>query len=101
MATKHKGALAKWPRVSFVIDPRLHRNIKASAARQGMTLKDWVTEAVIQRLEDEIDVREGLAALAEPGESIPWEQAKAEYEALHQQREVSAGNQSASPSAAS
>ncbi|MBI2917912.1 MAG: hypothetical protein HYY01_07930 [Chloroflexi bacterium] len=92
MATKHKGALADWPKVTIPIDPRLHRNIKGSAAKQGVTLKDWITEAIIRRLEDEIDLTEGLASLAEPGENIPWEQAKAEYEALRRQREVSAGN---------
>ncbi len=48
----------------------------------GLTPGDWIEEAVVAKIEDAVDIREGLAALEEPGESIPWEQVKKE---LHRQ----------------
>jgi uncharacterized protein (DUF1778 family) len=47
------------------IDPELRNLVKAVAALQGMTMKDWLTEAIIEKLEDDIDTREGLAALGD------------------------------------
>ena len=35
------------------------------AALQGKTMKEWLTEAIIEKLEDDIDAREGLAALGD------------------------------------
>ena len=78
--------VAKRTRIYFDIDPKLRNNLKAAAALRGMSLKDWCTEALVEKLEDEIDIREGLAALNEPGESIPWEEVKAEREALEERR---------------
>jgi len=39
--------------------------VKALAALKGKTMKDWLTEAIIAKLEDEIDASEGLASLAD------------------------------------
>jgi predicted DNA-binding protein len=47
------------------IDPELRNRVKAVAALQGKTMKEWLTEAIIEKLEDDIDAREGLAALGE------------------------------------
>jgi hypothetical protein len=47
------------------IDPELRNRVKAVAALRGMTMKDWLTEAIIEKLEDDIDTREGLAALGD------------------------------------
>lgn len=47
------------------IEPELRNRLKAAAALRGKTMKEWLTEAIIAKLEDEIDAREGLAALAE------------------------------------
>jgi len=47
------------------IDPELRNRVKAVAALQGKTIKEWLTEAIIEKLEDDIDAREGLAALGE------------------------------------
>ena len=77
MATKSKPVEAKRPKIYFDVDPMLRNRFKAAAALQGKTLREWATEALIEKLEDEIDAREGLAALNEPGENIPWEQVKA------------------------
>ena len=38
--------------------------MKAFAALKGKTMRDWLTEAIITKLEDEIDASEGLASLA-------------------------------------
>ena len=46
------------------IDSELRNRVKALAALKGKTMKDWLTEAIIAKLEDEIDASEGLASLA-------------------------------------
>jgi predicted DNA-binding protein len=46
------------------INPELSNKVKALAALKGKTMKDWITEAIIAKLEDEIDASEGLASLA-------------------------------------
>ena len=47
------------------IEPDLRNRVKALAALKGKTMKDWLTEAIITKLEDEIDAAEGLASLAD------------------------------------
>jgi predicted HicB family RNase H-like nuclease len=47
------------------IDPGLRNRVKAVAALQGKTMKDWLTEAIIEKMEDDIDAREGLATLGD------------------------------------
>jgi predicted DNA-binding protein len=47
------------------IEPELRNRVKAFAALKGKTMKDWLTEAIIAKLEDEIDASEGLASLAD------------------------------------
>ncbi len=47
------------------IEPELRNKIKALAALQGKTMKEWLTEAIIAKLEDDIDAAEGLASLAD------------------------------------
>ena len=63
------------------IPANLWERCKAEAARAGMSANDWVTEALAEKLENAIDIREGLKALDEPGEDIPWEAVKEEIEA--------------------
>ena len=46
------------------IDPDLRNKVKALAALRGKTMHDWLIEAIIAKLEDEIDASEGLASLA-------------------------------------
>ena len=55
------------------IEPELRNRVKAFAALKGMTMKDWLTEAIIARLEDEIDASEGLASLANTGGTLSLE----------------------------
>jgi len=47
------------------IEPELRNRFKAFAALQGKTMKEWLTEAIIAKLEDEIDAAEGLASFAD------------------------------------
>ena len=47
------------------IEADLRNRLKAVAALQGKTMKEWLTEAIIAKLEDEIDAADGLAALAD------------------------------------
>jgi predicted DNA-binding protein len=53
----------KRPRYFLDIDPEVRKRVKALAALKGKTMKDWLTEAIITKLEDEIDATEGLASL--------------------------------------
>lgn len=55
----------KRPRYFLDIEPGLRNRVKAVAAFQGKTMKGWLTEAIISKLEDEIDALEGLASLAD------------------------------------
>ena len=56
---------AKRPRYFLDLEPEIRNRVKAFAALQGKTMKEWLTEAIIAKLEDEIDTAEGLAALAD------------------------------------
>jgi len=47
------------------IDPELRNRLKAFAALKGKSMKEWLTEAIITKLEDEVDGSEGLASLAD------------------------------------
>ena len=55
------------------IEPELRNRVKAFAALKGKTMKDWLTEAIIAKLEDEIDASEGLASLADTEGTVSFE----------------------------
>jgi hypothetical protein len=55
------------------IDPELRNRVKALAALKGKTMRDWMIEAIITKLEDEIDASEGLASLADAEGTISLE----------------------------
>jgi len=56
---------AKKTRYFLDIEPELRNRVKAFAALKGKTMRDWLTEAIIAKLEEEIDASEGLASLAD------------------------------------
>ena len=58
------------------IEPKLRNHVKAAAALRGITMKEWLTEAIISKLEDEIDIAEGLASLADTEGTVSWEDYK-------------------------
>ncbi len=53
------------------IAPGLRNRVKAEAALQGKTMKEWLTEAIIAKLEDDIDIRESDAALKDTSGTMP------------------------------
>ena len=55
------------------VEPELRNRFKAVAALKGKTMKEWLTEAIIAKLEDEIDAADGLAALADTEGSMSLE----------------------------
>lgn len=59
--------MATGNKASYFLDlsPELRGQVKAMAALNGKSMKEWITEAIIARLEDEIDSSEGLASLAD------------------------------------
>jgi predicted DNA-binding protein len=64
---------AKKTRYFLDIDPELRNRVKAFAALKGKTMRDWLTEAIIAKLEDEIDASEGLASLADAEDTLSLE----------------------------
>lgn len=71
MTKRHRMLLSDIP-------SELWARCKAEAALAGQSLNDWVIDALVRKLEDAIDIREGLESLQEPGESVPWEEVKQE-----------------------
>ncbi len=57
--------IANRSRYFLDIDPELRNRVKAVAALQGKTMREWLTEAIVEKLEDDIDAREGLAVLGD------------------------------------
>jgi hypothetical protein len=55
------------------IEPEVRNHVKAFAALKGKTMKDWLTEAILTKLEDEIDAVEGIAALADTAGTMSLE----------------------------
>ena len=56
------------------IEPELRNSLKAAAALRGITMKEWLTEAIIAKLEDEIDISESLADMANDEDAIQLEE---------------------------
>ena len=56
------------------IDQKLRNHVKAAAALRGMTMKEWLTEAITEKLEDETDARIAEAAMADTEGSMTWEE---------------------------
>jgi len=52
-------------RFPLEIPPELRNQIRAVASLQGKTTKEWILEAIFEKLEDDIDSREGLKVLGE------------------------------------
>ena len=57
--------MPKRPIYPLDIDPELRNRMKAVASLHGKTMREWVTEAILEKLEDDVDAREGLAVLGE------------------------------------
>ncbi|MBI2851301.1 MAG: hypothetical protein HYX80_09760 [Chloroflexi bacterium] len=55
------------------LDPKLRNHVKAAAALRGITMKEWLTEAITEKLEDEIDGRIAEEAMADTEGTISLE----------------------------
>jgi hypothetical protein len=56
---------AKRSRYFLDIDPELRNRVKAAAALQGKTMKQWVVEAISEKLEGDTSAGEGSATLGD------------------------------------
>ena len=74
--TKTRKTRRKPPQ--FIVDEK--------GRRTGVVLTVRQYQALLQRIEDLEDIRAAKEALAEEGESIPWEQVKAELRAERARR---------------
>jgi hypothetical protein len=63
-------SVANRTRYFLDIDPDLRNRVKAVAALKAQTMKEWLTEAIVQKLEDDIDVLDSLEALKDKEGSI-------------------------------
>jgi hypothetical protein len=64
---------AKKTKYYLDIDSDLRNRVKAFAALKGKTMRDWLIEAIVAKLEDEIDASEGLASLAKAEGTVSLE----------------------------
>ena len=55
------------------IDPELRSKVKAIAALKGKSMKVWIIEAIIAKLEDDIDASEGMASFADAEGTLSFE----------------------------
>jgi len=78
----------------------LRNRFKAAAALGGMTLSKWAIEAMIEKLEDEIDVREGLEALAQEEGTVTLNELRQEYEDDRDAQSAHKGTPEAGPTKA-
>jgi hypothetical protein len=56
---------AKRPRYFLDIDPELRNRVKAAAALQGKTMRQWMVEAIAEKLEGDTNAGEGVATLGD------------------------------------
>lgn len=59
------GEPAKRPRYFLDIDPELRNRVKAVAALRGKTMKQWVVEAIVEKLEGDVEAQERLTGLGD------------------------------------
>jgi hypothetical protein len=56
---------AKRPRYFLDIDPELRNRIKAVAALEGKTMRQWMVETITKKLEGDTNARKKLAGLGD------------------------------------
>lgn len=62
-------------RISFEVEPELHRAVRVSAAAQGMTVRQFMLEALEERLRQEENRRDTdeLFGIAAPAFQRDWD----------------------------
>ena len=56
---------AKRPRYLLDIDPELRNRVKAVAALQGKTMRQWMVETIREKLEEDVDSRKDSTTLGD------------------------------------
>ena len=56
---------AKRPRYFLDIDPELRNRVKAVAALQGKTMRQWMVETIREKLEEDVDSRKDSTTLGD------------------------------------
>jgi hypothetical protein len=56
---------AKRPRYFLDIDPELRNRVKAVAALQGKTMREWMVEAIVEKLEGKANAHRGPVGLGD------------------------------------
>jgi len=78
---------AKRPRISIDVQPELRRRLRLAAAKRDLTVRDYVLEAIEERLREDLgEEDEGMLALtakADPVLAELWDNRKdSEYDRL-------------------
>jgi len=56
---------AELTRMTIDVPRNFHRIVKSTASMQGETIRNFVIQALKDKIEDQIDLQEGLKALSE------------------------------------
>ena len=80
-------SLAKRPRITIDVRPKLRRRLRAAAAKRDLTVRQYVMEAIEERLLDDLgDERDGMLALNAKADAVLaelWDNSKdAAYDRL-------------------
>ncbi len=70
-------------RTTIFLTPEQHEKLRRLAFEQRTSMAELIREAVLEILEDEEDIREGLKALADEGGTVTWRQ----YRGQRQERQ--------------
>lgn len=70
-------------RTTIFLTPEQHERLRRLAFEQRTSMAELIREAVLEILEDEEDIQEGLKALADEEGTVTWEQ----YRSQRQERQ--------------
>jgi len=70
-------------RTTIFLTPEQHEKLRRLAFEQRTSMAELIREAVLEILEDEEDIREGLKALADEEGTVTWRQ----YHSQRQERQ--------------
>lgn len=62
----------KRPRVSVDVTPELRRRLRLAAAKRDLTLRQYVLDAIEERLEEDLGEPESLSARTDPVLAALW-----------------------------
>jgi hypothetical protein len=68
-----------YKRTTISLRPEEHEALRFIAFKQKTSIAGVVRELIYERLEDEVDIKDGLKALETRGEAMDWETFKKEH----------------------